>query len=140
MTFIPETNSMVDTNNSTTSLLTNGTSFDGTGTDVHDFSSIIISAFSDQSSASLGLQIQFSTDNSIFYTTASFTISANVQFTQTVTIQGQYYRIVYTNGGTTQTAFRLQSIASISTQSFQPNQKLAFTFTAKNQTVSLLTG
>ena len=140
MTFIPETNSMVDTNNSTTSLLTNGTSFDGTGTDVHDFSSIIISAFSDQSSASLGLQIQFSTDNSIFYTTASFTISANVQFTQTVTIQGQYYRIVYTNGETNQTVFRLQSIASISTQSFQPNQKLAFTFTAKNQTVSLLTG
>lgn len=130
---------LVDPNNSSTSVLTENSVFTGIGTDVHDYSSIIISAFSDKSSASLGLQIQFSTDNSIFYTTASFTISSDVQFTQTVTIQGQYYRIVYTNGGTTQTAFRLQSIASISTQSFQPNQKLAFTFTAQNQTVSLLT-
>jgi len=103
-------NAAVDANNTSTTLLGSNGVFTGTGTDLLAYAGIEISVFADQASAASGFQIQFSTDNVNWQTDQSNTVNASQQYYYTKNRHARYFRIVYTNGGTAQGIFRLQTI------------------------------
>lgn len=99
--------------NSTTATLTSGSVYTGTGEDVTNFSEMRVSVFSNVASATDGLSIQQSSDNTNWDITDTYTVSlssAGQGKTYVVPRQARYFRVVYTNGGTNQTTFRLQII------------------------------
>ena len=105
-------NDQVDSNNTTTTPLAGGATYTGTGTDVLGYQAITITLAASHDSAASGMKFQFSTDNSNWDDVYSFTMdvssSAVRRFQFPVT--AQYFRVVYTNGGTLQTHFRVQTI------------------------------
>lgn len=102
--------SVVSTNNSSTATLTSGSVFTGTGDDCLNYSEIRVTVISNVASASDGLSIQQSSDNSNWDITDIYTVAANTGKTFVVPRQARYMRVVYTNGGTGQASFRLQAI------------------------------
>lgn len=96
--------------NSTTATLTSGSVFTGTSEDVSNFSEIRISVIASHASATDGLSIQQSSDNTNWDITDTYTIPATTGKTFAVPRQARYFRVVYTNGGTGQSSFRLQTI------------------------------
>ncbi|HEX9060849.1 MAG TPA: hypothetical protein VF941_11775 [Clostridia bacterium] len=109
------TTESVDAGNSSTSTLTSGSTFTGTGKSTLGFTSIEVLVYSDQSSATGGVQIQFSSNNTNYDDASTFTFTAgnaapNAGQVYIIPVRAQYYRVVYINGGTGQTAFRLSSI------------------------------
>lgn len=96
--------------NSSTATLGSGATYTGTGEDVSNFSEMRITVFSNVASATDGLSVQQSTDNTNWDVTDTYTIPAGTAKTYVVPRQARYFRIVYTNGGTIQTSFRLQAI------------------------------
>jgi len=98
----------ISTVNSTSTPLTAGSVFTGTAEDIRDESVIIVTSYSDVASATDGLMVQWSTDGTNWDGSDTFTIPAAKQKTFTFQPVAQYFRIVYTNGGTNQTEFRLQ--------------------------------
>lgn len=102
---------MIDSNNSTTSTLAGGATYTGTGRDVSEYASVTIQLDSSHNSATDGMTFQFSTDNTNWDDIYQFTYTASqgarrFQFPVTA----QYFRVVYTNGATPQTHFRVQTI------------------------------
>jgi hypothetical protein len=118
MTFIPGINGKVSTVNSTTSTLGAAGTFTGTGEDVSKCKSIEVSAVSNVSSGSLGVSLEFSTDNTNWDNKLKFTYSVDntLSFNKTVNVQAQYFRIVYTTV-LSQTFFRLQCLFHVSAKS-----------------------
>lgn len=114
MPYIPDSNGRESINNSTTTPLSSSSTFTGISDEVINYTSLIISCFSDKNSSSTGLQIQFSTNNTDWYVKDSFTYIANTVFTQTVIVQARYYRIVYINDIDAQTIFRLGTLLCLS--------------------------
>lgn len=105
--------SAVDTNNSSAAVLAGGASFTGTATDVSRYASVNVSVFADQVSATDGLSIQQSSDGTNWDIRDTYTVpamSAGGGKTYSVQTAAKWARIVYTNGATLQTAFRLQAI------------------------------
>lgn len=103
-------NGTVSANNSTTATLTSGSVFTGTSDDCLNYNEIRISVKADVASATDGLSIQQSSDNTNWDIIDTYTVSANAGKTIAVPRQARYFRIVYTNGGTGQSSFRLQTI------------------------------
>lgn len=103
-------NSAVSTNNSSSTLLTANSVFTGVSDDCLNYSEIRITIFSNVASATDGLSIQQSSDNNNWDITDTYTIAASSGKTFVVPRQARYMRVVYTNGGTNQTTFRLQAI------------------------------
>lgn len=101
---------LISTNNSSTATLTSGSTFTGTADDASAYAEIRVTVFSDQASATNGLSIQQSTDNTNWDITDTYTIAASTGKTFAVPRQARYIRVVYTNGGTNQGVFRLQTI------------------------------
>ena len=102
---------LISTNNSTTSVLGNGAVFTGTGDDLLGYSAVTIQLDSSHDSATDGMTFQFSTDNSNWDDVYTFTYTVadgarRFQFPVTA----RYFRVVYTNGTTLQTHFRVQTI------------------------------
>lgn len=130
MSYIPAIYGTVDSNNSSSSLLTANTSFTGISTLVTNYSNIIISITSDQNSQTGGFQVQFSPDNSNWDIVRSQTFQVSTTGTNfnvvfpAINVESQYYRVIYTNGQFNQTTFRLQSLlnaqSSQSTTILQP--------------------
>lgn len=109
----PPSGNFVSTNNSSAATLTSGSVFTGISDDAREYSEIRITVFADQVSATNGLSIQQSTDNTNWDVTDTYTVpitSAGNGKTYSVPRQARYFRIVYTNGGTNQGTFRLQTI------------------------------
>lgn len=106
--------SAVDATNSSTATLTSGSVFTGTWQSSLNYSAISVQAFADQASAASGLQVQQSQDGTNADTSDNFSVSASTNFQTTVNLTGKYYRIKYTNGGTGQATFRLQTVAQTS--------------------------
>lgn len=100
----------ISLNNSSSATLLAAAAFTGTSEDVSNFSEMRISVIASHASATNGLSIQQSSDNSNWDVTDTYTIAAGTTATFVVPRQARYFRIVYTNGGTNQTSFRLQSI------------------------------
>lgn len=103
-------NGTVSANNSTTATLTSGSVFTGTSDDCLNYNEIRISVKADVASATDGLSIQQSSDNSNWDIIDTYTVSANAGKTIAVPRQARYFRVVYTNGGSGQASFRLQTI------------------------------
>lgn len=102
---------VVDTNNSSTATLGGGAVFTGTATDVLTYPSIGLYVFANVSSASGGVSVQFSSDGTNWDETAQTTFTAGgTALADVIPVRGRYYRIVYTNGGSAQASFRLQSV------------------------------
>lgn len=106
---------LVDAGNSTTTPLTGNSVFTGTGHTTVGYGYIMLYIYADHSSATGGVNIEFSSDNSNWDDASTWTFTAagsspNDGQVFGTAARGQYYRVVYTNGATNQTAFRLQAI------------------------------
>lgn len=113
-TLTPSTNitpiSVVSTSNSSTATLLAAAAFTGTGEEVKDYATIVVSVISNVASASDGLSVQQSSDNTNWDITDVYTIAAATGKTFSFNPAARYFRIVYTNGGTNQASFRLQTV------------------------------
>lgn len=103
-------NGTVSTNNSTTAVLAGGAVFTGTSDEALIYNEIRISVIASHASATDGLSIQQSIDNTNWDVTDTYTIPAATAKTYSVPRQARYFRVVYTNGATLQTSFRMQTI------------------------------
>lgn len=101
---------MVDDNNSSAAPLAGDGVFTGWASNTLDYSLMFINVYSDEASATNGLMIQQSSDSTNWDIDDVYTISADTGKTFSIQLSAKYIRIVYTNGSTIQTAFRLQSI------------------------------
>jgi hypothetical protein len=102
---------LVSTNNSTTGTLGISGVFTGTGDDCNWYTAVTVQLDSSHDSATDGMTFQFSIDNVNWDDVYTFTYTAangarRFQFPVTA----RYFRIVYTNGGTGQSHFRVQTI------------------------------
>ncbi len=102
--------SVVDSNNSTSSTLGIDAVFTGTGTDILGYNNVTIQLFADQDSATSGISFEFSIDNSNWDEKHTFTLTASESRKFQFPCHARYFRLVYTNGGTGQGAFRVQTI------------------------------
>ncbi len=112
MTFLTLPRPVVSTENSTSSTLGANATFTGTAEDVLQFATISVTVLADQNSATNGLTLEQSTDNTNWDVILRETIILNTSKVFTVTVVARYFRVTYTNGSTIQTAFRLQTIFS----------------------------
>jgi len=104
--------SAVDTNNSTTTPLGGSATYTGTGTDMLGYAAVAITLYADVDSATDGMTFQFSTDNTNWDDIYTFTMDVSASDTRRFqfSVTAQYFRVVYTNGGGAQSAFRVQTI------------------------------
>lgn len=116
---------VVSTNSTATPLGAAGV-FTGTAIDVTRYASANVSVFTSHASATDGLSIQQSSDGTNWDVTDTYTVPATTAGngkTYSVQVAAMWLRVVYTNGGTLQTAFRLQTIIKPGvnpTQSIRP--------------------
>lgn len=130
----------VSTANSSTANLGNGATFTGTGEDMSGYQGVAVSVLADEASATDGLKIEFSSDDTNWDLSHIFTISADVAAWFTIPVQAKWFRVRYTNGTTPQTAFRLQSLLlptlpGIPTVFPADQQGLPFTLGAGSDTI-----
>lgn len=103
----------VSTVNSSTATLGIDAVFTGTGEDISQYAAINIMVFADEDSATDGLSLQWSSDNSNWDESETHTITASTTLVVQAMGEGNYFRIVYTNGGTGQSAFRLHVVYKV---------------------------
>ena len=101
MTFIPSILSTIDNNNSITTTLSSGSSFTGSWTSTNGYNIVSLSISSDQNSAVGGIIISFANSNSgtgasNYYTETYY---ANSKYSKSFQIPAGYFRLTYTNGG-----------------------------------------
>ncbi len=96
--------------NSSSTPLEAGASFPGEWVETLSFAVLTVNVISDQNSATDGLMIEFSSDGTNIDGDDVFTIPANRGKTFSFQPSTKYVRVSYTNGGITQSEFRLQTI------------------------------
>lgn len=101
---------VVSGGNSTTSTLGSGATFTGSWEEILKYSSISVLINSDQDSAADGLKVEWSADGSTIHSNDLFSYSAAVGKQYTFGTPARYFRLRYTNGGTGQGSFTLQTI------------------------------
>lgn len=101
---------VISTTNSSIVTLGGGAVFTGVGEDVSNFSEMRVSVFSNVTSATDGLSIQQSTDNVNWDITDTYTIPPAIGKTYVVPRQAKWFRVIYTNGASSQGSFRLSSL------------------------------
>lgn len=112
MTAAPE--GLADTGNSSTTPLGADATFTGAAIDIKDYSAINVAAFSDVSSATDGLKMQFSPDGTNWDHQHTFSVTGGVGVSYAQSSELRYFRIVYVNGATPQTFFRLTTVLKAS--------------------------
>jgi hypothetical protein len=106
---------LVSTDNSSSTPLTGGATFTGTGEDVSDYCGISVQVFASHVSADDGLSMEFSTDGSNWDEKHTATVAATTSREFTFPAHAKFFRVVYTNNSTAQTGFRLQTILHVQT-------------------------
>lgn len=104
-----------DANNSSTANLANGAAFTGTGTDVLKYATVVVSIYASHASATNGLSFQWSVDNANWRVSDTYSIPATTLKTFAVQVQAQYFRVVYTNGGTLTTTLEISTLLKTGT-------------------------
>lgn len=128
---VPAT-TLVSTNNSSTSILTAGATYTGTGEDVSAYPSVVVAVKTDKAGT---LYMEFSPDNTNWDSSLSFSVAAATNEVHRLTTTRKYYRCRFTNtAGTDQTYFRLQSILGS-----QPALTSALNSTVQTDADSLVT-
>lgn len=95
--------------NSTSIPLSANSIFTGSWEDVSDYSSIVCTIYSNVGSSTNGKSLQFSSDGINIDNATTYTTPI-LGDTHVIPVISRYFRIVYTNGSTLQTNFRLQCI------------------------------
>jgi hypothetical protein len=106
----PVPQNFISSVNSSATLLGAGATFTGIGELISDYAAVYVSVFASHASATDGLQLQQSSNGTNWDIVDSYTIPAGVGKVYVLNQSAAYFRLVYTNGGTLQTAFRLQVI------------------------------
>jgi len=96
--------------NSTTTPLGSSGVFTGSSEEVIIYKSVVVSLFTDSSSATNGLSVQFSPDGTNWDFVFNFNTTGGTPFSIILQVVEAYMRIVYTNGTSAQSIFRLQTI------------------------------
>lgn len=99
----------IDDGNSTSTTLGTSGVYTGTAFDCSGFAMATFFVYSDQSSATDGFSIQFSTDGTNWDRQDAKTVTGGASKSYSYTVITKYMRVVYTNGTTAQTEFRLQT-------------------------------
>ena len=99
-------NAVIDTANSSTTVLAAGATFTGRAEDVSIYAAVNAFVFTDQTGT---LFIEFSIDGTNWDKSNSYAVSASTANNQSVAPSAQFVRIRYVNDGTPQTSFRLQT-------------------------------
>jgi hypothetical protein len=99
------------TSNCSTTPLAGGASFTGTAFEVTKYSAINVGVFSDVASATNGVKVEFSPDGTNWDHSHSTTYTAASGVGYIFNCEFKYARVVYTNGSSAQSSFRLQTIA-----------------------------
>lgn len=108
--YVTERN-VVSSGNSSTVVLAGGAAFTGTGVECGQYASITVAMDASHDSATNGISMQFSTDNSNWdVAIARSYVASDDGASMVVPVLARYFRLVYTNGPTLQTHFRIQSI------------------------------
>ena len=100
----------VDANNSSAAVLAGDAVFTGTATEILTAAAISVYLDASHGSAADGVSIQFSSDGTNWDLITTFTYAAGNARQWQFGPQARYFRVVYTNGSTLQTHFRLQTI------------------------------
>lgn len=102
----------VDENNSTTTPLSGNADFTGTATDVRGYGGITVSIYADQDSDANGMRFEFSTDatNWDINEGGGFDYEGSTGRQFQFNVQAQYFRVVFQNGSSSQSVFRLQTL------------------------------
>ncbi len=96
---------------STTANLANGAAFTGSWVSVLNYAQVTVNVFASHDSAAGGLVVEWSDDGSTTRRTEkAVSVLASVPLSLAYRPKGEYFRVVYTNGGTTQTTFSLETI------------------------------
>lgn len=103
--------SHTDTGNSTTATLLAGAVFTGTALNMSPYASWSLTIFSNVASATDGIEIQWSADATNWDFADKQTYVAGVGNSITFGHKNHYVRLVYTNGSTNQTTFRVHAMA-----------------------------
>lgn len=96
-------------NSTETPLLADGV-FTGEAVLTNGYGIVYVSVYSDVASATDGLVVEQSTDGTNWDFNDTYTVPADTGKTFSIQPAGRYIRVTYTNGGTDQTAFRLQTV------------------------------
>jgi hypothetical protein len=108
---------LADAGNSSDTPLLAGASFTGAAIDIKDYAAINVAVFSDVNAATNGLRMEFSPDGVNWDHTHTFNVIGNIGVSYAQAAELRYFRIVYVNGGTDQTVFRLTTILKLTTVS-----------------------
>ena len=98
------------TENSTSTPLLADATFTGVAVLTNGYGIIYLNVFSDVESATDGLVVEQSTDGTNWDFNDTYSVPANTGKTYSIQPAGRYIRVKYTNGGTDQTVFRLQTV------------------------------
>jgi hypothetical protein len=103
--------SILATDASTTTPLNANSTWTSAAVDCSGFSAVTCTLSSDQSSTEGGMKFQFSTDGTNWDDSYDFHLDATISTTRRFQfpVCAQYFRINYTNAGTNQTYFRVQT-------------------------------
>ena len=109
-------NGTLDSGNSSTAILgSSGGIFTGAALNVFNQTATNVYVYSDQSSATNGVSLQFSSDGTNWYETDAYTYTAGGNaLVITTPTRAEYFRLIYTNGTVAQTVFQLQTIHKFS--------------------------
>ena len=100
----------VSTANSSTATLGSNAVFSGTSEEITNYSSVSVYVFSNVSGATDGLSMQQSSDGTNWDIIDVYSVPAGVGKTFGLQCTARFFRVVYTNGSTAQSSFRLQTI------------------------------
>lgn len=95
--------------NSTTTPLGAGETFLGSAEDTKDEAGIIVTVYSDVSSATDGFKIEWSPDGANWIGSSDFTVAAGDYFPVSEQTTNRYFRVRYTNGDTPQSVFYIET-------------------------------
>jgi hypothetical protein len=102
-------NGVTNAANSSTANLGVGAVFTGTSVDISGFAQISVSIFASHASATDGVSYQFSQDGTNWDVVSTATTVAGVEMSMLLGTRLQFFRLVYTNGGTLTTSLRIQT-------------------------------
>lgn len=119
MGFSPDLDNLVSVVNSSETPLAADGVFTGTGEEVILYGSFTIFCWSDKKSATNGLQVEFSTDNTNWINIFTTTVEASISFSENIPIRSRYFRVKYTNGSVAQGEFHLQVILKVNSAVYQ---------------------
>lgn len=107
MTYLPVITGVVSDTNSSTQILGAATQFVGVGFLCREYASVSVSTQSDTGGH---VSVEFSGDNTNWDVKRAFVYSLDTpEFSKQLLVEGLYCRVVFTNGTTAQTVFRLQT-------------------------------